>query len=128
MSWWSRLFGRRPQAVPSGEAMREMSGRLIVGAYRDLAKQRGLAPTDAMSDEEILAIYSAVLASFRGVAAQRGEHLPIGIVNFIALKFFQVREMSGPEFAAEHLRYEVDKYLREGLRPDYRQELKLFPW
>jgi hypothetical protein len=33
--------------------------------------------------------------------------------------------MLGDQFVQQHLQYEVDKYLAEGLRPDYKQELSL---
>lgn len=60
-------------------------------------------------------------------------------LNRIVMKFLQLYEMrfekdekSGldeaiaEKFFCDHLKYEVEKYLVEGLRPDYKRELPLF--
>ena len=104
----------------------EVGEKLIVDGYRRLASQQGCAPTSATTDQEIIEIYKNVGTAFREASKQRGEHLPAGIRNFIVWKFLQVKEMMGPEMLDSHLEYEVQKYLQEGLRPGYRQELRLF--
>ena len=97
----------------------------VIQGYRRIGRETGTAPTSQTSDAEILEIYSLVLTSFKEAAAKRGEHIPAVNLNTIAWKFFVTKEIVGKEFMEEHLRYEVQKYLEEGLREDYRQELKL---
>lgn len=71
-------------------------------------------------------MYKKVGTAFREVSDQRGERLPAGTLNYIVWKFLQVSEMLGHEMVDQHLAYETQKYLQEGLRPDYQQDLKLF--
>ena len=78
------------------------------------------------SDEKIMEIYSRVCSAFSQAAERRGEHIPAVYLNRIVLKFLQVYEKMPQHFFDEHLRYELDKYVAEGLRPEYRQELPLF--
>jgi hypothetical protein len=102
------------------------SGKLIVRGYRKIASQHGCAPTAKTTDLKLLEIYAKVTTAFREAEDRRGQHIPALVKNFIVLKFLQLFEMSGDGFLEEHLRYEVEKYLREGLRQDYNRELPLF--
>lgn len=102
-----------------------VGGRLIVKGYRRIAAQHGCAPTAKTSDQKIIEIHTLVCKAFHQAAEQRGERIPPLIDNYIALKFLQVYEMMG-DHLQQHLQYEVKKYLAEGLRPDYKQELELF--
>ena len=108
------------------DEVQELAAEAIPLAYRQLAEVNGCAPTSATSDQEIMAIYIKVMKAFHEASVQRGEHLSAEIKNYIVFKFLQVKEMMGPEMVEDHLKYEVEKYLREGLREDYRQGLKLF--
>jgi len=47
-------------------------------------------------------------------------------MNTIVLKFLQIYENMPAEFFSQHLAYEVDLYAKNGLRPDYQRDLKLF--
>jgi hypothetical protein len=47
-------------------------------------------------------------------------------MNFIVWKFLQIYETLGDAMVDEHLAYEVEKYHKEGLRHDYKQDLYLF--
>lgn len=105
--------------------VQDVSSRLIVKGYRGIAAQYGCAPTAKTTDAKIIEIYMLVTTAFHHAAKQRGEHIPASVGNHIVLKFFQVYEMMPRHFEG-HLRYEVEKYLNEGLRDDYRQELELF--
>ena len=78
------------------------------------------------SDEKIIEIYSRVVTAFCQAAKQRGETIPAVFLNRIVLKFLTVHEKMPAEFFGDHLQYEVEKYIAEGLRPDYKQELPLF--
>lgn len=104
----------------------ELAGPLIVNGYRRLAAANGTAPTSKTSDQKIIEIYQQVGSAFREASNERNEHLPAGHMNTIVYKFFQVYEMLGEKMFYEHLKYEVDKYINEGLRADYKQDLKLF--
>ncbi len=101
-------------------------GPLIINAYREIAAANNLAPTSKTSDQKIIEIYQRVSSAFRVASKQRNEIIPAGYLNTIVLKFFLVYEMMGDTMFYEHLKYEVDKYIQEGLRPEYKQDLKLF--
>jgi hypothetical protein len=103
----------------------ELSGESIVSCYRRLGKEEECAPTPATSDDEILAIYSTVAKAFGEAAKQRRETITVGHINTIAWQFMRVKEQLGDAFLEEHLEYEVEKYLVEGLRREYRDELSL---
>lgn len=106
--------------------IREVAEPLIVESYRKIAFQKGIAPTSRTPDNKIIEIYSRVGFAFKEASKQRNEHIQAGYINTIVLKFIQVYEMGGDIFLEEHLKYEIDKYLIEGLRNDYKNELKLF--
>ncbi len=126
MSWLKKIFGGTTQTRTHLDQVQETGGKLIVSGYRRLAANQGCAPTAVTSDQEIIEIYKKIGTAFREASQQRGEHLPAGNMNYIVWKFIQVKEMMGMEMLDSHLEYELQKYLSEGLRPDYRQELHLF--
>lgn len=126
MNWVKKIFGSIEPPRTMLDKVQELSERLIVNGYRHLATQLECAPSEKTSNQQIVEIYRKVGAAFREVANQRGEQLPAGTINFIVWKFLQVNEMLGSEMMDQHLAYEVQKYLQEGLRPDYQQDLKLF--
>ena len=99
---------------------------IVINGYRRIAAERNIAPTSKTSDEKIIEIYRLVGETFNGAAQQKGEHIPAKYLNTIMLKFYQVYEFGGDIMLEEHLQYEVDKYMREGLRNEYKQELELF--
>ncbi len=125
MSFLKSLFGTQPKPRTMLDEIREVSGKLIVKGYRRFAAQYGCAPTAKTTDQKIMEIYTLVTTAFHQAAAQRGEHIPALFDNCIVLKFLKVYEMM-PGHLEQHLQYEVEKYLAEGLRPDYKQELPLF--
>jgi hypothetical protein len=93
------------------------------------ASQGATCPSSFMkrtSDEKIMEIYQKDATAFRQVADQRGERIPAGVMNFIVWKFLQIYETLGDAMVDEHLAYEVEKYHKEGLRHDYKQDLYLF--
>lgn len=108
------------------DKVQALAGPIIVNGYRQIAKANDIAPTDKTSDIQILEIYQKVGTAFREASKQRNEHIPVGYLNTIVLKFYQVYEMMGETMLDQHLEYEVNKYIQEGLRPDYKQDLELF--
>jgi hypothetical protein len=108
------------------DAALEPGAILIAGFYRRFGAYNNCPPTAKTSDRTIIEIYSLVGSAFQEAAKQRGEHIPAEFVNRIVSGFLQMYEKMGENFMQEHLRYEVNKYLREGLRPDYRQPLPFF--
>jgi hypothetical protein len=108
------------------DEVEEKGGALLVAGYRHLAAAHSCAPTGKTSDREIIDMYKTVGTAFRAVADQRGERLPAGIINYIVWKFLLVKEMIGAEMVDQHLSYETRKYLAEGLRDDYKKDIKLF--
>lgn len=110
------------------DEVQEIGGKIIINGYRRIAAFQGCAPTSKTTDKKIIEIYSKVGTAFQQAAKQRGELTPIPAsnLNFIVWKFLQSYEMFGDEQIDSHLQYEIEKYLSEGLRPDYKQDLKLF--
>ena len=110
------------------EATLEVTAELIVNFYRELGAHNNCAPTARTSDQKILEIYSLVCSAFQEAAGRRGELTPIpaDLLTRIVSGFLQMYEGMGERFMQEHLRYEIDKYEREGLRPEYRLPLPFF--
>jgi hypothetical protein len=125
MSFFKNLLGIDPKPRTMLNDVQEVTGRLIVKGYRKIAAQHGCAPTAKTTDAEIMVIYKTVTTLFHRAAQQRGERIPALFDNRIVLKFLHVHEMM-PNHFEKHLEYEVEKYLAEGLRPDYKLELQLF--
>jgi hypothetical protein len=121
MKWLKSLLGINTKPRTMLDAVHDV----VVQGYRRIGKAAGTAPTSQTSDTEILEIYSQVLTAFKEAATKRGERIPAVNLNTIAWKFMITKEMVGSEFMEEHLRYEVQKYLSEGLREDYKRELSL---
>ncbi len=125
MSFLKNLFGPVPKPRTLLDDTQEVGNKLIVKGYRRIAAQHGCAPTAKTTDKKIIEIYTLVSKVFHQAAERRGEHIPALFQNCIVLKFLKVYELAG-DHLQHHLQYEVDKYLAEGLRPDYKQELRLF--
>ena len=126
MGFFNRVFGSSAKPRTILDDAQEISGRLTVKGYRKLCALHNIAPTAKTTDQKIVEIYSTVSAAFREAAKQRGEHIPALYLNHIVWMFIQNYETFGDKFMQEHLKYEVSKYLREGLREDYKRELPLF--
>lgn len=108
------------------EQVQKIAGPLIVNGYRKIAFLKGIAPTAKTSDQKIIDIYQIVGSAFREASSQRNEFIPAGYMNTIVLQFFQVFEKMGETFFFEHLKYEVERYIHEGLREDCKKDLDLF--
>jgi hypothetical protein len=126
MNWLGKLFtgARKPRTLL--DRAQEAAGILIVGGYRRVAASQGSAPTSKTSDQKIIEIYQKVGTAFREAAIQRGERIPAGVMNSIVWKFLQAYEMFGDAGVESHLAYELQKYSQQGLRPDYKRDLKLW--
>lgn len=125
MSFFEKLFGAPQKQRTMLDDVQETSSKLIIKGYRRIAAQHGCAPTAKTTDKKIIEIYTQVSTAFHEAAQKRGEHIPALFQNSIVLKFLQLHEMMS-DHLQQHLHYEVGKYLAEGLRPDYKQELPLF--
>lgn len=100
--------------------------KVLVDGYRRIAKERSISPTFKISDERIIDIYMKVGTAFNEAAKQRGERIPAKYLNTIILHFFQINEINNGIFFEEQLKYEINKYLNEGLREDYMKDLNIF--
>lgn len=98
---------------------------VLVKFYRDFARQNNCAPSSKTSDEKIIEIYSKIATSFRKAAEKRGEQIPAPVINKIALFFFQLFEDYGDDMFDSHLKYEIELYLKSGLREGYSEGLKI---
>lgn len=101
---------------------RETANGLAVSIFRNIYRQQEIGPSPEMSDSLILDVYRQVGCAFREVGKERGEFIESGVINVIVLKFLELYRTAGAEFFAAHLEYEIEKYRREGLRPDYSQK------
>ncbi|HTA95449.1 MAG TPA: hypothetical protein VK769_04925 [Verrucomicrobiae bacterium] len=125
MSFLKNLFGTPSKQQTMLDDVQQVSAKLIVKDYRKIAAQYRCAPTAKTTDQKIMEIYVLVTTAFHQAAEQRGERIPALFDNYIVLKFLELHEMM-PGHLEQHLQYEVKKYLVEGLRSDYKQELSLF--
>ncbi len=87
-----------------------------VKMYRPL-----LVNNKKVSDEKILEVVQTTMRAFTQAAESKGEKISGNVLMKISAKFICVYDMSGQEFFLEHLKYEINKYLTEGLRPEYQQ-------
>lgn len=126
MEWLNKLFGMGARPRTALDEVKDIGGKVVVNGYRRLGAQNGCAPSSKTSDERILELYSKVGGAFQATATERGERIPARVLNHIVWKFLQVEEMLGPAMVDPHLAYELEKYAREGLRPDYQQEVSFF--
>jgi hypothetical protein len=117
------ILKRKPQEPSSFEDKLNTS---LVKRLRNIGEYNNTAPTNKTSDEKIIEIYTLICSSFRKESTSRNEHIRADNLNTIAMKFFKVYEEFGEDFMKEHLEYELDKYLKEGLRPEYQREISLF--
>ena len=126
MRWFMKLLGLRPKPRNAYEEILEIARVVIPLRYREIAAARGCAPTSKTSDDRIMEIYQKVGTAFREASLRRGENLRAGVLNRIVLKFLNAYELLPRAFADEHLQYEVDRYLRLGLRSEYLEEIDMF--
>jgi len=140
MVWPIAIFRcRKTTSRPLGDELQYLAGKAIVRGFRDIASHNACAPTAKTSDEKILEIYSKVTEAFRAAAEQRGEFIPAVFLNRIVMGFLQMYEWRfekdgkpgldeaiAEKCFCDHLKYEVEKYIAEGLRPDYKRGSRLF--
>jgi hypothetical protein len=116
-----------PLSQSQQEEAKKSANNLAVSIFRNIYSQQQTGPSPEMSDTLILDIYRKVGCAFREVGKERGEFIESAVINIIVLKFLETYRSFGSAFFDEHLQYEIQKYKREGLRPDYsRKRLDLF--
>ena len=126
MSFLKRLFGGTSKQRTYWDEFQDVGGKILVAGYRKIAAESGLAPTAKTTDKQIIEIYSRVGTAFQEAAKERGEHIPALTLNYIVFHFLQFYETNDEQFFQQHIQYEVNLYLKSGLRSDYKNELKLF--
>jgi hypothetical protein len=89
---------------------------VTVSMYRPL-----LVNNKKISDEKILEIVQTTMRAFTQAADSKGEEISGKVLVNISAKFIRVYDKFGQERFLEHLKYEINKYLTDGLRPDYQQ-------
>jgi hypothetical protein len=117
------ILKRKPQLPDSLEDKLNAS---LVKRLRNIGKYNNTAPTEIISDEKIIEIYTLICTSFRKASSEKQERIPANSLNSIAMKFFKVYEDFGEDFMQEHLKYELKKYVTEGLRSEYKEGISLF--
>lgn len=119
------FFKKKPQQSQA-DKLQDVAQALIVSRFRSFGAQFKCAPTEKTSDQKVYDIYLQVSKAFKQASSDKNEHLPAGNLNTIVLKFCQVHEMMGETMFNDHLKHEVDKYMKSGLRQDYKKQLDLF--
>jgi aromatic ring hydroxylase len=94
-----------------------------VKIFRDIAKSNNIEQINSISDEKIMNITQEVMNAFKSAAEEKAEKIPGGYLLTIAMKFVIVYATTGEKFYNEHLTYEIDKYINDGLRDDYKHNL-----
>lgn len=94
-----------------------------VKIFRSIGKSNGIKEIDNLSDETIMHIAQEVMTTFKNSAQEKNETIPGGYLLTIAMKFIIVFATTGEQFYKDHLAYEINKYIHEGLREDYKQNL-----
>lgn len=122
MNFLKRIFGEPVERRTALDAAREV----LVAGYRRIAAQRGCAPGPEFPDDKIVEIYTRVCTEFASAAKIRNERIPGTILNHIALHFMVMSQGFGNEIYEWQFPYEIEKYLAEGLREDFKQPLSLF--
>ena len=117
------ILKRKPQEPVSFEDKLNTS---LVKRLRNIGEYNNTAPTEKTSDEKVIEIYQLICSSFRNASNKRNERIPADNLNTIAMKFFNVYEQFGEDFMKEHLEFELEKYRKEGLRPEYQKGISLF--
>ena len=117
------ILKRKPQEPVSFEDKLNTS---LVKRLRNIGEYNNTAPTEKTSDEKVIKIYQLICSSFREASNKRNERIPADNLNTIAMKFFNVYEQFGEDFMKEHLVFELEKYKKEGLRPEYQKGISLF--
>lgn len=117
------ILKRKPQEPVSFEDKLNTS---LVKRLRNIGEFNNTAPTEKTSDEKVIEIYQLICSSFRNASNKRNERIPADNLNTIAMKFFNVYEQFGEDFMKEHLEFELEKYRKEGLRPEYQKGISLF--
>ncbi len=71
------------------------------------------------TDKEMEEMYLKIAPQFVRVAAERNEQISTKALANITSKFLFMKPSVTNEYFEEHLAYELEKYRKEGLRPDY---------
>ena len=75
--------------------------------------------SEEYEDDEIEQMYLRIATKFLPIAAARKEPISKTSIIKIAGKFVLMARALPADIVDEHLEYEADKYMREGLRSDY---------
>ena len=93
----------------------------IVKLFRGLDESNG--DLRELSDGELANISMAVMATFRTAAERKGEQIADEYLLTIVIKFLLLYKIHGHAFYLEHLKYEIERYIQNGLREDYKRNL-----
>jgi hypothetical protein len=116
------ILKRKPEKPTSFEDKLNIS---LVKRFRQIGKYNNTAPTENISDEKIIEIYTLICSTFRKASSEIQERIPADNLNTIAMKFFNVYEEYGEDFMIEHLEYELNKFEIQGLNEEYKIGISL---
>ena len=91
----------------------------LVAEYRSIGEERKVPPSSRLSDEQIYETFVLSTAAFRQAAHIKQERVSEATYKGIALKFMGVLEFFGEAYFVDHLKYEVERFHKEGMRDDY---------
>jgi hypothetical protein len=110
-------------AIWATESNSPEAERELIDGFRSALSAHENAQLD---DQKILAIVKIVRSAFKKAAGQKVTYIPEVYIVTICLKFMKVYVLSGEDFMQKHLQYEIDLYMKSGLRDDYAINLELF--
>jgi hypothetical protein len=104
---------------------KDIAENILINTFRNYLQKNDLKPILLnISDNKIVDIYYKVCQEFKTASKIRNEHISSGNLNMIVLKFLQLYITMGDVIFQEHLQFEISKYLNDGLRKEYQNELK----
>lgn len=109
-------------SLPQGKSLFDQLNDTTVKLFRDIADTSN-TPIDELSDTQILEIMKEVTTAFRTASDYIDEHIQGGYLLTITMHHILTYSTYGELFYYKHLDYEVDNYIKNGLRDSYKKNL-----
>ena len=120
MNFLSRIFNAERDVQPD-RPLQEADLRLV-SEFRKAAESQKCSPTEKMTDTQIINTFLIVTKAFGEASEKRREHLSPDHLRHVVLKFLNTIESYGEDVFKESLSADLEYYLKNGLRADYRKD------
>lgn len=115
MNYFNNIFKIFKKNNP--ETLWDKFKQTYINYIRSRARNSNIALS--LSDEKIFEICQEVFSEFHKIENKSDGEMPIEVSAYICFYFVILYEKFGGEWYNKHLIYEIEKYEKEGLRPDY---------